>query len=280
MEQENIQELEQKTIISQKKRVKYVFCKRNVLIWFILVIISFIKRLFGKSLLFANGSHIVTSYPGGGKTLLASHIINSVDSESNFFLSNMAEFPGYDNCYTFDINDIFKDGEQVKSFPTIDHKGRKIYAIIFDEINLNFNRRMNRTSDYNDIFMGLVEFIVTHRHQDIPRIYFLGQKLELQDTQLQSLFKYQHDIYKCRRWARYKPYNLGDPLIWYPVKLKIMERVKGLDDQFTEAGKTKIKISLEECKKYNTKYLGKTYQAKPQLKVKGNYEKTLNIAKN
>lgn len=274
MEKENIQELTQKPSTAEKKRVKYVFSKRNVLVWFILVIISLIKRLFNKSLLFANGSHIVTAYPGGGKTLLASHIINSVPDDEYFFLSNMAEFPGYSNCYTFNINEIFKDGEQIKSFPTIDYKGRKLYGIIFDEINLSFNRRMNRTSDYNDIFIGLIEFIVTHRHQDVPRVYFLGQKLELQDTQLQSLFKYQHDIYRCRRWARFKPYNLGEPLIWYPVKLKMMDRVKGIDDQFLDAGKTKIKISLDECKKYNTKYLGKTYQAKPQLKVKGNYEKS------
>lgn len=273
MEQENIQIITEKSITEQKKRLKYIFCKRNVFIWFILVIISLIKRLFNKSLLYANGSHIITAYPGGGKSLLGSHIINSVSSEEYFFLCNMAEYPGYDNCYTFNIDDIFKDGEQVKSFPTVDYKGRKLYAIIFDEINLSFNRRMNRKAEYNDVFVGLVEFIVTHRHQDVPRIYFLGQKLELQDTQLQSLFKYQHDIYRCRRWARYKPYNLGDPLIWYPVKLKMTDRVKGLDDQFTDAGKTKIKISLDTCKKYNTKYLGKTYQSKPNLKVKGNYPK-------
>lgn len=274
MEQENIQVIEEKTIVGEKKPVKYFFSKRNVFVWFILVIISLIKRLFGKNVLLANGSHIVTAYPGGGKTLLASYIINNVDKEKYFFLSNMAEFPGYENCYTFNIDDIFKDGEQVKSFPTTDYKGRQLYAIIFDEINLSFNRRMNRSSEYNSVFIGLVEFLVTHRHQDVPRVYFLGQKLELQDTQLQSLFKYQHDIYRCRRWARFVPYNQGDPLIWYPIKLKMIDRIKGIDDQFVDCGKTKIKINLEVCKNYNTKYLGKTYQSKPPLKVKGNYPKS------
>lgn len=273
MEQKNIQVIDKKAIVEPKKRVKYVFSKRNVIIWLVLVIISLIKRLFSKNLLLANGSHIITAYPGGGKSLLASHIINNTDSEKYFFLSSMAEFPGYDNCYTFDIDDIFKDGEQVKSFPTRDYKGRELFAIIFDEINLAFNRRMNRKTEYNDVFIGLVEFIVTHRHQGVPRIYFLGQKLELQDTQLQSLFKYQHDIYRCRRWARFKPYNLGEPFVWYPVKLKMNDRVKAEDDHFMDVGKTKIKISLDDCKKYNTKYLGKTYAEKPQLKVKGNYEK-------
>lgn len=273
MEQENIQVINEKTTTAKKKRVKYVFSKRNVFIWFILVVISLIKRLFGKNLLLANGSHVITAYPGGGKSLLASHIINSADKEKYFFLSNMAEFPGYENVYTFNIDEIFKDSEQIKSFPITDYKGRQLHAIIFDEINLSFNRRLNRRADYNDIFIGLVEFLVTHRHQGVPRVYFLGQKLELQDTQLQSLFKYQHDIYKCRRWARFKPYNLGDPLVWYPVKLKMNDRVKAEDDQFMDVGKTKIKISLDDCKKYNTKYLGKTYAEKPQLRVKGNYPK-------
>ena len=273
MEKEKLSKLEKKSIREEKKRVKYVFSKRNVFVWFVLVVVSLLKRLFNRDLLDANGSHIITAYPGGGKTLLASHIINQTNENEHFFLSNMAEFPGYENCYTFDIKEMFKDGEQVKSFPTTDYKGRKLYAVIFDEINLSFNRRMNRTAEYNDLFVGLVEFIITHRHQDVPRIYFLGQKLELQDTQLQSLFKYQHDIYRCRRWARFKPYNAGKPLTWYPVKLKMIDRVKAIDDTFVDAGKSRIKISYNECIKYNTKYLGATYKGKPQIKVKGNYPK-------
>ena len=257
----------------QAKKVKYIFSKRNIFVWFVLVIISLIKRLFTSDIIHNNGSHIINAYPGGGKTLLASHIIGSVDNEKYFFISNMAEFPGYENVYTFNLLDIFKDGEQIASFPTHDYKGRELYGIIFDEINLSFNRRMNRTTEYNDVFIGLVEFIVTHRHQDVPRLYFLGQKLELQDTQLQSLFKYQHDIIKCKRWPRFNPYNLSGDLIFYPYKLKIINRVKAENDEFLEIGKQKVKISLEDCQKYNTKYLGKTYASKKTLKLIGNYPK-------
>lgn len=257
----------------QAEKVKYLFCRRNVFVWLFLVIKALIKRLFTNDVIFNNGSHIINAYPGGGKTLLVSHIIGSVDSEKYFFISNMAEFPGYENVYSFNIQDIFKNGEQVASFPTYDHKGRELYAIIFDEINLSFNRRMNRTTEYNDVFIGLVEFIVTHRHQDVPRIYFMGQKLELQDTQLQSLFKYQHDIIKCKRWPRFKPYNITGDLIFYPTKLKIINRVKAENDQFMDMNKQKVKITLEDCQKYNTKYLGKTYASKKPLKLKGNYPK-------
>lgn len=257
----------------QAKKVKYIFCRRNVFVWLFSVIKALINNLKTSDILHNNGSHIITAYPGGGKTLLASHIIGEVDSEKYFFIANMPEFPGYENVYSFNIYDIFKDGEQVASFPTRDHKGRELYAIIFDEINLSFNRRMNRTTEYNDVFMGLVEFIITHRHQDVPRIYFLGQKLELQDTQLQSLFKYQHDIIKSRRWPRYKPFNLGKELIFYPVKLKMVNRVKAENDEFMDLGKEKVKISLEDCLKYNTKYLGSTYAKKKQLKLLGNYPK-------
>lgn len=262
---------------SEKKaeKVKFIFSKRNIFVWFVLVIIALIKKLFTNDILYNNGSHIINAYPGGGKTLLASHIIGSIDSEKYFFISNMPEFPGYDNVYSFNLTDMFKDGEQVASFPTRDHKGRELYGVIFDEINLSFNRRMNRTTEYNEIFVGLVEFIITHRHQNVPRLYFIGQKLELQDTQLQSLFKYQHDIIKAKRWPRFKPYNLSGDLIFYPVKLKMINRVKAENDEFLDLGKQRVKISLLDCQKYNTKYLGKTYSDKKNVLLKGNYPKNL-----
>ena len=136
---------------------------------------------------------------------------NSVDNEKYFFLSNIKEFDG---VKTFNLEDIFSNGEQIRSFPTVDEKGRKLYAVIFDEINLQFNRRMNKSSDYNNLFIGLIEFLVSHRHQDVPRVYFIGQKLELQDGQLQSLFKYQHDIIRTKRWPAYWYYKEHEKVVF------------------------------------------------------------------
>ena len=264
MEQKNISKLDKKTNVSQKKRVKYVFSKHNIFVWLFLIVKNWLCK---PSILHNPGTHIITAYPGGGKTLLANKIINDVDSEKYFFLSNMKEFSS-DNVYAFNLEDIFRDNEQIASFPTIDEKGRRLYGVIFDEINLTFNKRLNRKSSYNDIFIGLIEFLVSHRHQDVPRVYFIGQKLELQDTQLQSLFKIQHDIIKCRKFPKYKPYNLSGNLIYYPTKLKVVHKIKNDLDEFLAYKKQKIKITEKDYNTYNTKYLGSIYKNKQKIDVK------------
>lgn len=242
--------------------LKYYFSKdRNIFKWFIKVIIS----LFNSGdILFAKGSHIITAYPGGGKTLLANHIVNEIDPEKYFILSNMKEF---EFCDAFKIEDIFCDSKQVKSFPTTDERGRKLYAVIFDEINLSFNKRINKKSSYNDIFVGLIEFLVSHRHQDIPRVYFLGQKLELQDTQLQSLFKFHHDIYKAKRFPKYWFYKDKGYIDYIPYKLKILNRVKSIDDEFIEVSKSKVKIKMRDLLTYDTKFLGNSYKQLENVKL-------------
>lgn len=246
---------------AKKRPLRLIFCKYNIFVWLVLIIWHFLKP---KSLLYAPGSHIITAYPGGGKTLLMSHIINSVDSSKYFFLSNMNEFEGHENVYRFDIEEMFQNNEQVKSFPVRDLKGRYLYGIIFDEINLTFNKRLNRKSTYNDLFIGLIEFLVSHRHQGINRVYFIGQKLELQDTQLQSLFKYQHDILKCRKFPKYPPFNRSGKLIFYPWRLKIMHRIKTEGDIFGDYKKQRVRIKTRDYEMYDTRFLGHTYANKPK----------------
>lgn len=194
--------------------------------------------------------------PGAGKTLLMNKIIQETDSNKYFFLSNINEFKG---VKTFNINDLFNNNKQVKSIPTIDNKGRKLYAIIFDEINLTFNRRNNKQTAYNAIFTGLIEFLVSHRHQNIPRVYFLGQKLELQDTQLQSLFKFQHDIIYTKRKHKFWYFKQFNSIEKIPVKLNIVNRVKNLNDEFIEYNFVKQKIFKYDLLTFNTKALGNIY---------------------
>lgn len=208
----------------------------------------------------ALGTHIITGYPGSGKTLTMNKIINDVDNKKYFFLSNIDEF-NQKNVYSFKLSDYFDDNKQIKRFPTKIGK-KKIYGIILDEINLSFNRRINKTNAYNNLFVGLVEFIVSHRHQKIPRIYFIGQKLELQDTQLISLFKYQHDIIKTKKRFRYWKYY-KDYAEKIPVKLKILTRIKDINDQFIEMNKCKIKIKWRDLLSYDTYALGKIYNILP-----------------
>lgn len=249
--------------MTRKKR-KLIFNKRNVFTW----LFNIIKYLLHKEgILHAPGSHIITSYPGGGKTLTVNKIINQVDRSKYFFLSNIDEFEG---VKSFDICELFGNTTQQKSIPLVDEYGRKLYAIIFDEINLTFNKRLNRRSDYNDIFVGLIEFLVSHRHQGVPRVYFIGQKLELQDTQLQSLFKYQHDIIRTKRRPKYWFYYDNGYIAMIPHKLVFMHRIKSQEaqDQFVDYKKTRLKIKENDLKTYNTKALAMNYISLPKLETK------------
>lgn len=239
----------------------YLFSKQNIFTYLFNVIKSIFAR---QSILYAKGTHFISAYPGGGKTLLMSHIINDIDKSKYFFISNMAEF---NDSKTIDIEKIFFDNKQNFSIPTKDEYGRTLYAIIFDEINLNFNKRLNRKTTYNDIFIGLVEFLVSHRHQDIPRIYFIGQKLELQDTQLISLFKYHHDIIKCKRWPFYWFYKENKYIDFIPRKLVIDNYVKDFNDTFLLLSTKKVKIKETDLKSYDTKYLGNLYKSLPPYKL-------------
>lgn len=247
----------------KKPKSRYFTKERNIFKWFWLVL----KAIFKKgNLLMAKGVHLISGYMGSGKTLLASHLINEIDSTKYFFLSNLAEF---NDVKSFDLADIFYDNEQNKSFPLYDERGRRLYAIILDEINLKFNKRLNKKADYNDMFIGLQSFLVTARHQGIDRIYFIGQKLELQDTQLISLFKYQHDIYKTKRFPYYWYYYENNYIEFVPRKLKMINRVKALDNsnEFVDISKSKVKICYSDLVNYNTKFLGNEYSKLPKIEI-------------
>lgn len=245
------------------KFFKYYFSKAKNIFKYIYNV--FKNMLKGGGLLYAGGSHIITGYPGSGKTLLMNHIINSVDSDKYFFYTNIDEF-NQDNVYKVDLDKLFNEKKQIAKLPTRDKNGRYLYGLILDEINLNFNRRINQTKEYTNLFIGLIELVVTHRHQHIPRLYFIGQKLELQDNQLISLFKYQHDIVQNKKRFRYWFYY-DKHVERIPIKLKIIHRIKDINDEFIEFDKEKVKIKWYELGTYNTYALQKVYNELPEYKI-------------
>lgn len=251
-----------KPFLGLKKALKWLFKPpRNIISFIGRWILSWFQKK--GSIYRALGAHFISGYPGSGKTLLCNQLIQTIDKDKYFCLSSIKEFDGVDS---FKLSDIFKKGKQVAKFPKVDSKGRKLYAIIFDEINLEFNRRMNRTREYNELFIGLIEFLVSHRHQGVPRVYFIGQKLDLQDTQLQSLFKFQHEIIDTRRRYKYWFYHLFD-FLKIPVKIGVVNRVKNLEDEFIEINYDKIKIDRSSLLTYNTTALADTYEALPEIKI-------------
>lgn len=260
-----------------KEKFIYYFYKPNVFQFFY----SILKYIFRKQLgiYHAKGTHIITGYMGKGKTLLMNCLINSVDPNKYFFISNIKEF-NQENVYTFDLKDLFSETKQNFSIPTTDEYGRKLYGVILDEINLNFNRRLNKTKEYNNQFIGLVEFLVSSRHQNVDRVYFIGQKMELQDSQLQSLFYYWHDCRACRKIPSFNIFKKSEKVVYRPYKIIIKNYRKTDNDEYLPLpSKTflfglikfyrfKYKVKLDDIYTYNTTALGDFYSSLPQLDIK------------
>lgn len=255
---------------------KYYFTKPSIFKFIYKVIAYFLRKK--NSIYHALGTHIITGYMGKGKTLLMNCIINSVDQNKYFFITNIKEFH-QSNVYYFDLKELFSETKQNFSIPTTDEYGRTLYAVILDEINLNFNRRLNKTKEYNNQFIGLVEFIVSSRHQNVPRVYFIGQKLELQDSQLQSLFYYWHDCLSCRKWPSFRIFKASEKVVFIPQKIVLKNYVKTDDNQYLplvyktyllgliKLFKWKYKVSYDDLMTYNTHALGEFYQSLPKLNI-------------
>lgn len=252
--------IQQEPVVIQAEAKKNKKIKKNILfqilkrLWFWCLCAYYkIKNwLFRNSNpIFKRGTHIITGYMGSGKTLLVNKVINSVNPNKYYFITNVNEFK-QENVYHHDIWDLFTENSQVKKLPTVDEKGRKLYGLILDEINLKFNRRLNKTKNYNEKFVGLIEMIITCRHQGINRIYFIGQKLELQDSQLQSLFKYWHNILMSNQKGIWPYYKLENRFVLAPKKIIYENWRKYMNDEYEQIGFTKVKITFKDLTTYNT----------------------------
>lgn len=211
------------------------------------------------SLLFKPGVHLTTGATGSGKTLSHSAIINRINNKKYFFITNIDEFK-QENVLHYNVLDLFENGKQIKKLPTKDDKGRKLYGLILEEINFEFNRRMNRTTAYNEKFIGLMQLCVSHRHQGIPRIYFIGQARELQDTQILSVCKYWHDIYYTKPKSYFKLYIEQNKIIMAPKYIEFEHLIKTQKEDYFSLGFEKLKINIEDLKSYNTFGLANVFE--------------------
>lgn len=215
--------------------------------------------------IFKRGTHIITGYMGSGKTLLVNKIINSVRADKYYFITNIPEF-NQENVYHHEIWELFDENSQKYKLPTTDEYGRKLYGLILDEINLKFNKRLNKSRDYNNKFVGLIEMIITSRHQGIPRLFFIGQKLELQDGQLQSLFKYWHNIIHSKVKGIWEYYKLENKLVFAPKKIIYETYRKSQQDEYEFVDFEKMKIRFSDLTSYNTFGLKNSYDLLPTSK--------------
>lgn len=127
-----------------------------------------------------NGIHCITADTGGSKTLLA-HIISQKYKDKWTVFSN-SKFNN--DVKVIDIFDFFNNYEIVKPIEN--------GIVIFDEIQKDFNKRLNRRNDYNEIFIPLIEWLTTRRHHNVPKVYFITQSWDMLDTQLQRIIEKVH----------------------------------------------------------------------------------------
>lgn len=197
------------------------------------------------------GIHFVEGPTGVGKTLYLNHTARTLINKDGFVLSNRDQFY-HKNIFAFDTSEVWNDGEMKFRLPYyIDDIG-KCKGLIFDEINKTFNRRLNRYLSYNDIFIPLVDWAVGHRHDQIPRLYFIGQALELQDTQIQSIMYYKHKI-RSKKHYWYYFWKEELLLVKAPKKLRIKHFIK--DDEtgdFVKFATTTVKLSIDDLITFNT----------------------------
>lgn len=224
-------------------------------------VIKKILKLKRTNILHYGGLHLITGATGSGKTLLSSLIIDDLcRDEKSFFWSNVDQYDK-EKTRILKLDEIIKEGTQVKRLYNTRCKG-----LMLDEINLSFNRRNNGKKDYNNIFLGLIELSLTHRHQGIPRIYYIGQAELLQDIQLQRIFKYKHVIAKATKWSYYF-YEKDDVIIRIPKRLYVMSYSATEETgKWRFVKKQKIKITAKMLENYNTYGFAERFSSLPIYK--------------
>ena len=220
--------------------------------------------------LYANGNHYIDSTSGGGKTLLMNIIIRNSTQRGGFYWANKDEFNNNKRVLIFDIKKLFSKGEQnFRLDPVVEIGGKNNYCkgAIWDEINHQFNRRNNKNKDYNEIFIPLIDQTVTHRHARIPRNYFIGQSIDMQDTQLTQIIKWRHFV-KAKYKYYYYYWRNELKLVYAPKKLIVDHYKKmGIDENgnsiFKKISRSKIKVKPIHLETYNTFAFESNYLALP-----------------
>lgn len=206
-------------------RVKYLFqTTRARISW---------RRQNKTNILVSHGVHSVVALMGGGKTLLSNMLVQDMLPPGKFVYvvdRALTDALGDGRAVYVDLWACYRDGKQIYRLPT--RVGdRQCYGIVLDEITKYFNRRNNKFGNYNDKFLGLVEMIISLRHQGINRIWILSQSYDNIDVQLMRLIKYKHIIYASRRY-NYDAYLATQKLLYVPRQLKIVSQIRTDTDEY------------------------------------------------
>jgi ABC-type dipeptide/oligopeptide/nickel transport system ATPase component len=237
---------------------------KNKLVWYKVILLPifpiiwlfyWLKNFFTTPLL-RPGIHAIVGDTGSGKTLLASLLArHHAKSGKHVYFNSRIN----DKVIFFKLENYFDDFRIKKQFLP--------YSVVFfDEIQRDFNRRQNRSNEYNSIFIPLVEWLTTHRHNKITHVYFITQSFDRFDTQLQELMhrisivtnRQSPDMHLWLRDKKFPPQIRVKKLIYNSFKRKTFmlndyeKYVKRGTLQYVKPINYKLPISREDLTSYNT----------------------------
>lgn len=170
---------------------------------------KYLKNLKGgnNNILYADGVHFFVALQGGGKSSISYELITRLlyQTGKSAYINADYELPRFDPLTRkyykyfkyFKLMDFFdmsvKDNDPDIQVSQLKMFNRNFDTIVLDEWLTEMNHRMNKTKDYNNIFMALLTMIAHMRHQKMKRIYVLSQ-IDNTDIQLFSMFKYIHEV--------------------------------------------------------------------------------------
>ena len=201
--------------------------------------------------IYRNGIHAVTGITGSGKTLLMHKIALYYLARGYTVYSNSR----FNSAVKYlEIDDYFGEFEQKKPLENC--------IVIFDEIQYQFNKRQNRRNDYNEIFIPMIEWLTTHRHQGVPKVYFITQSYNQLDLQFQNLIHRVHMVFSksypdFKIWLRDEKFGVK----FRPYKIKYYS-------------KPKTEIDKDDIQKYILKNDKQVYQ-KSVKRGQVRYKKTV-----
>jgi hypothetical protein len=158
-----------------------------------------------------NGVHFITALMGGGKSSLIYDVIEEIrrNTGKSSYVNADFEKIKYDDVAEksylhhqkfeltefFDMSNIKKNDEETGQIKISQKKkfNRNFDSIVLDEWLSEMNHRNNKKSDYNNIFLALMNMIAHMRHQKMKRIFVLSQ-MSTTDVQLMTMFSFIHEI--------------------------------------------------------------------------------------
>ncbi|MDA3884885.1 MAG: hypothetical protein PF638_04750 [Candidatus Delongbacteria bacterium] len=231
----------------------------------------FFSNQFNKALLFVPGVHMIKAKVGGGKSLTSfvlAELYLEETGRGSYFTSPVEKPQVTDDgnwLYVYhrviDPSDYYKDGKKIKNYNSEKYK-------IFhkDERLITFNRRENKSSEYNKKFIPEQRDEVLMRHQGIERIYKYSQSPKL-DSQEMELLTYMHEVetvktIPTKRWLESGRFD------YIPVKLKFTtyELQFNFGDSSMKRkkiGSCTLPVPFEILKRFDTHAESKRYAGLP-----------------